>query len=130
LVCVDQSKQFFPEERFLSMIPDFLNSYQTLVAGDTGLVVQAKKTILCGWSISNSGAAIQHVKLYNKATAPTASDTPALRISIPAGQTVSFSLPGGVVFDTGLSIRSVTTMPDNGATGTTAGDVAVNLFFQ
>ncbi len=112
------------------MIPEFLNSYQTLAAGNTGLVVQAKKATLCGWSISNSGVAIQHVKLYNKATAPTASDTPALRISIPAGQTVSFSLPGGVVFDTGLSIRSVTTMPDNGATGTTAGDVAVNLFFQ
>jgi hypothetical protein len=112
------------------MAPDFLNSYQTLVAGDTGLVAQDAKTILCGWSISNSGSAIQHVKLYDKATAPTAADVPKLRISVPAGQTVSFSLPGGVVFNTGLSVRSVTTMPDNGATGSTAGEVAVNLFFQ
>ena len=112
------------------MSPDFLNSYQTLVATDTGLVVQTRKTILCGWSITNSGAAIQFVKLYNKATAAAAADTPVLRIGIPAGQTVSFSLPGGVVFDTGLSVRSVTTMPNAGATGTTAGEVAVNLFFQ
>jgi hypothetical protein len=112
------------------MSPDFLKSYQTLVAGDTGLVAQARKATLCGWSISNSGAAIQHVKLYNKATAAAAADTPVLRISVPAGQTVSFSLPGGVVFDTGLSIRSVTTMPDAGATLTPAGEVAVNLFFQ
>lgn len=112
------------------MSPDFLTSYQTLTAGDTGLVAQAKKTTLCGWSISNSGAAIQHVKLYNKATAPSAADTPVLRISIPAGQTVSFSLPGGVVFSAGLSLRSVTTMPDAGATLTPVGEVAVNLFFQ
>ena len=112
------------------MLPDFLKSYHTLTAGNTGLVAQAARAVLCGWSISNSGAAIQHVKLYNKATAPTASDTPALRISIPAGQTVSFSLPGGVVFDTGLSVRSVTTMPDAGAPGSTAGEVAVNVFFQ
>ena len=112
------------------MSPDFLNSYQTLVATDTGLVVQARKTILCGWSITNSGAAIQFVKLYNKATAAAAADTPVIRIGIPAGQTVSFSLPGGVVFDTGLSVRSVTTMPNAGATGSTAGEVAVNLFFQ
>ena len=112
------------------MSPDFLSSYQTLTAGNTGLVAQARKATLCGWSISNSGAAIQHVKLYNKATAPTGSDVPALRISVPAGQTVSFSLPGGVVFDAGLSVRSVTTMADNGVTGSTAGEVAVNLFFQ
>lgn len=112
------------------MIPELLNSYQTLTAGNTGLVAQAAKSILCGWSISNSGAAVQHVKLYNKATAPTASDTPALRITIPAGQTVSMSIPGGIVFSAGLSVRSVTTMPDAGATGSTAGEVAVNLFFQ
>lgn len=112
------------------MAPDFLNSFQTLAATNAGLVVQAKKTILCGWSITNSGAAIQFVKLYNKATAAAAADTPVIRIGIPAGQTVSGSIPGGVVFETGLSVRSVTTMPDAGATGTTSGEVAVNLFFQ
>lgn len=112
------------------MLPEFLNSYQTLVAGDTGLVAQAKKTLLCGWSITNSGAAVQFVKLYNKATAPTASDVPVIRIGIPAGQTVSMSVPGGVLFDAGLSVRSVTTMPNAGATLTPAGEVAVNLFFQ
>lgn len=112
------------------MIPEFLNSYQTLTAGDTGLVAQAKKAILCGWSITNSGSAIQFVKLYNKATAPTASDTPVIRIGVPAGQTVSMSIPGGIVFESGLSVRSVTTMPNAGAVASTAGEVAVNLFFQ
>ena len=112
------------------MIPELLNSYQTLVAADTGIVVQDAKTILCGWSITNSAASVQYVKLYNKATAAAAADTPAIRIGIPAGQTVSMSIPGGIVFDTGLSVRSVTTMPNAGAIGTTAGEVAVNLFFQ
>lgn len=112
------------------MAPELLNSYQTLVAGNIGLVAKGARTILCGYSITNSAAAVQYVKLYNKATAPTASDVPFMRIGIPAGQTVSLSLPGGVVFSAGLSIRSVTTMPDNGVTASTAGEVAVNLFFQ
>lgn len=112
------------------MIPEILNSYQTLTAGNTGLVAQAKRTLLCGWSITNSGAAVQFVKLYNKATAPTASDTPVIRIGIPAGQTVSMSISGGILFDAGLSVRSVTTMPDAEAVASTAGEVAVNLFFQ
>jgi len=112
------------------MSPDFLNSYQSLAAGNTGLVAQDAKTILCGYSFTNIGGAAQYVKLYNKATAPTSSDVPAIRIGVPAGQTVSLSIPGGIVFDAGLSFRSVTTMPDAGTTGPTAGDVAVNLFFQ
>lgn len=112
------------------MIPELLKSYQTLVGGNTGLVAQARPAVLSGWSITNSGSAIQFVKLYNKATAPTSSDTPAIRIGIPAGQTVSGSFPGGIVFSAGLSVRSVTTMPDAGATESPAGEVAINLFFQ
>jgi hypothetical protein len=112
------------------MAPEFLNSFQSLAAGNTGLVAQAARTILCGYSFTNISGAVQYVKLYNKATAPTSSDVPAIRVSVPAGQTVSLSIPGGIVFSVGLSFRSVTTLPDAGTTGPTAGDVAVNLFFQ
>ena len=112
------------------MTPDFLNTYSTLVANDTGLVVKASKAILCGVLLTNKNAAIQFVKLYNKATAPSASDTPLLRIGVPTGQTVTLPIPGGAVFSDGLSIRSVTTLPDAGATGTPAGDVAASLFYQ
>lgn len=112
------------------MSPELLNSYQSLAAGNTGLVAKAVKAVLCGYSFTNISGAVQYVKLYNKATAPTASDTPVIRVGVPAGQTVSLSIPGGIVFDAGLSVRSVTTMPDAGATGSTAGEVAVNLFYQ
>lgn len=112
------------------MIPELLNNYRSLSLGNTGTVIKSTPAVLCGYSITNINAAIRFVKLYNLATAPSASDTPFLTIGIPPGSTVSNSIPGGLSFSAGLSARSVTTLPDSGATGSAADEVAVHLFYQ
>ncbi len=112
------------------MIPGLLNNYRSLALDDTGLVVATKRSILCGYSITNINAAIRFVKLYNKATAASAADTPVLVIGVPASQTVSLTIPGGLVFSAGISARCVTTIPDAGATGAAANEIATHLFYQ
>jgi len=112
------------------MIPGLLNNYRSLALTNAGEVVTAKRTILCGYSITNINAAIRFVKLYNKATAASSSDTPVLVIGVPTNQTVSLTIPGGLVFSAGISARCVTTIPDAGATGAAANEIATQLFYQ
>ena len=112
------------------MIPTLLNNYRSLALADTGVVVAAQKSLLCGWCITNTNAAIRFVKLYNKATAASAADTPVLVIGIPPGATENGSVPGGLLFSAGISARGVTTLADAGATGNAAGEVATQLFYQ
>jgi len=112
------------------MIPSLLNNFRSLALADAGIVVKASSAVLCGYSITNINAAIRFVKLYNKATAASAADTPVLVIGIPAGQTVSLTIPGGLVFSAGISARCVTTIPDAGATGAAANEIATQLFYQ
>lgn len=112
------------------MISTNLNTFRSLALADAGVVVAAQKSILCGWSITNINAAIRFVKLYNKATAAAAADTPVLVIGIPPGATVSQSIPNGILFPAGISARGVTTIPDAGATGNAANEIVTQLFYQ
>ena len=116
------------------MLPDFLKSYQTLTAGNTGLVAQAAKSTLCGWSISNSGAAIQHVKLYNKATAPTVgTDVPEMIIPVPAavGGVPGVANPSigfhGFRFALGLGVAITRNAVHTDTTAIGAGEVKLKL---
>ena len=111
------------------MAPESLNTFRSLVLANAGVVVSAVPQKLVGWSITNINAAIQFVKLYDKATAASAADTPLITIGIPPGATVHAGFTGGIKFVNGISARSVTTQPDAGATGSTAGDVACHLFY-
>ncbi len=104
--------------------------YRSLALGDTGLVAKDSATRLLGWTLTNSSAAIRYVKIYNKATAPTASDTPVFTIGIPTLQTVQFYPSGGVNFPLGLSARCVTEAADAGTTGATSGDVLAHLLYK
>lgn len=55
--------------------------------------------------IVSNGATIQYVKLYDKATAPSSSDTPILTIAIVSRtDTIIFPEPG-LEFSNGLGIR-------------------------
>ena len=88
-----------------------------------------------GWVDSidfyNPSAAIRYVKLYDKATAPGASDTPLLRIGIPAGGRDQLSYPEReLVYGAGLGVRIVTGQPDNDNTAPTAGDVVINIVYR
>ena len=104
--------------------------YRTINAQNTGVVAKATPGKVFGWHISNVNAAARFVKLYNKATAADENDTPLLTIPIPATNIAQMSVPAGISFSAGISIRAVTTVADNGNTGSTANDIVVNLFYK
>jgi hypothetical protein len=77
----------------------------------------------------NIGTARAYVKLYDKATAPAATDTPKMVIALPAGPDgqVPAHLPlKGVRFWLGLGIRIVTGIADSDNTSVPANEIIVN----
>jgi hypothetical protein len=82
---------------------------------------------------TNIGATVAFVKLYNKATAPISSDTPAMILSVPAavsGVPGVCTLPigfSGFRFALGLGIRITGAVADADTTAVAAGQVKVML---
>jgi hypothetical protein len=85
---------------------------------------------LYGYALFNTSASVRYVKVYNKATAPTSADTPALRILVSPGGGANVSIDSGLAFGSGIGIRITTGVAD-GDTGTvSANDVLVNLIYR
>jgi len=82
---------------------------------------------------TNTGASVAFVKLYNKATAPTSTDIPAMILAVPAavsGVPGVCTLPigfSGFRFALGLGIRITGAVADNDTTAVAAGQVKVML---
>jgi len=70
----------------------------------------------------NAKAGVLYFKLYDKATAPAAADTPILTIAIGASQNFSIPLQGLKVTN-GIGFRLVTGSADNDNTAVAANDV-------
>ena len=70
------------------------------------------------------------MKIYNKATAPTQSDTPVMTIPIPAGGAANVEFSNGIAFAAGISYRASTAVADNDTGAPTANDVVVNLLYK
>lgn len=103
--------------------------YSNLSAGVTGAIAKASPGRLYGWHLSNAAATAAYVKIYDKATAPTASDTPLLTLTVPATGAMSLVPPTGIAFLAGISIRATTGAADDDTGAPTADDVIVNLFY-
>lgn len=76
---------------------------------------------------TNIGAAAAFLKVYDKATAPAATDTPKLVIRLAAttgNERIPF--PSGLFFENGLGIRITGALADNDATAVGADEVVVN----
>lgn len=97
---------------------DIVKSYRNLSLSVTGQVVQASKCKLDSLVASNSSGSDIYLKIYNKATAATDSDTPILTIRIPTLATITYNLKKSLPFSTGLSIRSSGLIADNDTTST------------
>lgn len=107
--------------------------FSAVSAATTNLTsVTPKSSILTGWYIMNTSAATRYVRLYNKGTAPVpASDTPVLRIPLPAGDGTNLSLSTGpIYFGNGLAFDITAGAADTDTTVVAAGDVTINLFFE
>ena len=96
--------------------------------------VKASAATLYGIQVSNNSSTAAYLKLYNKASGPTSSDTPIKVIPIPANSTaanlagtVSNFGPQGVAFGTGLAFRVSTGIADNDATAVVSGAILINM---
>lgn len=105
--------------------------YRNLDTGVTGQVIKAGSAKLCGYFVSNlNDSSKRYIKFYNKATAPTNSDTPVITIPLQPKVSANVSFSDNIVLDTGLSVRATGALADNDNTAPTANDVVVNVFYK
>lgn len=102
----------------------------------TGVVVKATPGVITGIQVGGIGSAPAYLKLYDKATAPTGSDTPVKRILIPAaataanGQMIAIDAPVGIKFAAGISYRVTTGIADNDTTAPAASTFLINIDYN
>ena len=98
-----------------------ITPYRNLDIDESGDVVVNSHAHLHSAQITNVSAGTRYLKVYNKATTPTSSDTPVLTIAIPTLHHIDISLPlSGLEFTNGIGLRATTGVADNdtGAPGT------------
>jgi len=97
--------------------------------GTNAANIKAAAGRLLGFVLTNNAAAKVYVKLHNTAGTPTAGTGVVRSIGIPAGQTVSYTIEGGIAFATGIGVTIVTGAADADATGVALNDVVGDIFF-
>jgi hypothetical protein len=99
-------------------------------ANQDSQVVKAGPGQVYGWQLFNTAAAARYVKLYDKATAPTAADTPRKRVMLPAGGGAVIPNPVGAVYASGVAFRITTGAADADTGAAAANDVLVNCDYK
>ena len=94
--------------------------------------VKTSAGVVYSMMLSNSGAAVAFVKLYNKASAPTVgTDIPVMTVAVPATGSYSPDFSAvGYTFTTGIALAITNLSTDADATAVTAGQVKVALTFN
>jgi hypothetical protein len=105
-------------------------TYRNLNLGTSGQVAKAAAGQVGGWFIANQASSVRYVKLYDKAAAPTSSDTPLLTIALPANGAANLLAVAGIDFTAGISLRATTGVADNDTGAPSANDVIINLFYR
>ena len=111
------------------MAPENLTTFRSLTLQNTGVVVKSIAGVVAGILITNTNVAMRFVKIYDKATAPTAADTPVLSIGVPGLTTLPVPIDGGLRFSNGIGARGVTEVADNGTTSNAAGEVITEISY-
>lgn len=70
------------------------------------------------------------LKIYDKSSTATESDTPVLVLPVPAGGGVSISPPGGIQFANGVSARAATGVAHNSTGAPGANELVFNCLFD
>lgn len=103
-----------------------LSLYRNLDLKQTGQVVKNAAGRIYNWEIFNNSTAFLYVKVYDKATAATSSDTPKLTWEIAPGQFVG-EVMHGKYFSAGISVRCTAALADNDVTDPATNDCVINL---
>ena len=95
-------------------------------------IVKAASGILYGIDAVNINAAVRYLKIYNKATAPSETDVPVMRIALQGGATgprSPLNWPNGIQFSAGISYRLVTGIVDADTGAPSSSESLVNIFY-
>lgn len=102
--------------------------YRNLDLDENGVAAKASPCRVRGYYIYNAAAAARFIKIYDKATAPTSSDTPLYTIPIPAGAAANREVDWRLL--TGFGLRATTAVADNDTGAPATNDVVVNFDIQ
>lgn len=103
-----------------------------LATADTNAaIIKASAGQVFGIEIGNTAAYGVFVKLFNKATLPSAAaDTPVMIVHVPAGGRAEVNRPAGVEFATGIGVVAVKGSADLDATVLVAGDIVGSVHYK
>lgn len=103
------------------------NQDSTVVKASAGQVYS-----VCGFTVRTTPL---YLKLYDKATGPTSSDTPVHVFQLPSqgtanGAGFTMALPAGLTFANGISFRITTGIAVSDSNAATAADCVINLGYK
>jgi hypothetical protein len=109
--------------------------YRNLDVNATGVNIKASSGVVIDIIATNRATAERFLKLYNKATAPTAADTPVMTIPLDGttggGQTgVSIDLTSGALFAAGIGVRATTGIADADVGNPSVNNVVLNMTYS
>lgn len=82
---------------------------------------------------TNTNASARYLKLYNKSSTPSSSDTPAITLCIPgntSGAGINIKVEQGIAFASGIGIGLTTDSAANSTSAVAAGEIIVLLTYQ
>lgn len=101
------------------------------LASQNPVVVKASAGVVENVTAFNINAAPVYLKLYDKATAPSSSDTPVQVYIIPGNTAAAgFTINPNIRFSLGISFRMVGGIANNNTTNTSASEQTVNIAYQ
>lgn len=105
--------------------------YRNADLDETGVVIKASAGQVYSVLVHNANAAVRYLKLYNKATAATAGDTPVATILLPVTSQSNIQLAGsiGAAFSVGISARCTTGLADADTGAPSANDIYISVFY-
>lgn len=103
----------------------------TSAASTNATSVKASAGQLYSVTATNNSTSARYLKFYNKASAPNpASDTPVLRIMIPASGGITADYSKGLVFGTGIAYAVVTGAGDTNTGAVGADECQINVGYK
>jgi len=106
------------------------SQYRNLAPGSTGSVVKASACEIHAIVVGNTDTNNVYLKIYNKATAPSSSDTPVLTLPVIKGTSLAMTFDDPIYCATGVGIRVVQDQADNGTTAPTAASCTLNILYK
>lgn len=105
--------------------------FNDINVGTTGVVVKNSPGQIYGWHLFNAHATdLVYLKVYDKATAPTSSDTPKFSIPLGALGGTGFPWTKGIEFTAGIGIRASTGVAHNDTGAPATNQVVVNIGYK